>query len=258
MSDREAESIYVLFWLYRATPDWRRLPIAEREAGRAEFAAALQGRHGDLILRGAYSMVGLRHDADLLLWLHGPDLGQAQDLAAALRRTTLGSYVEEAYIYTGIVPQSRYAPEHRPAFVKGALPLTYLSMYPFVKTQEWYLLPFEQRRALMAEHGKMGQAHSAMPEVRIETAGAAGAHAVAVVAEAPAATPTGGVLANTIHSFGLGDQEFVVAFESDDPAQLEHMVEDLRAAEVRRYTSIDTPVFLGRRKEVRAALADLG
>jgi peroxiredoxin len=258
MSDRGAESVYALFWLYRAAPEWRRLPIAEREAGRAEFAAVLEGGLGDLVLRGAYSMVGLRHDADLLLWLHGPDLGQAQDLASALRRTGLGSYLTEAYTYTGLVPQSRYAPEHRPAFVKGALPLTYLSMYPFVKTQEWYLLPFDQRRALMAEHGKMGQAHSAMPEVRIETAGAAGAHAVAVVAEAPAPAPTGGVLANTIHSFGLGDQEFVVAFESDDPAQLEHMVEDLRAAEVRRYTTIDTPVFLGRRKEVRAALVDLG
>jgi peroxiredoxin len=258
MNDQGTESIYSLFWLYRAAPEWRRLSSTEREAGRAEFVAVLEAGLDDLVLRGAYSMVGLRHDADLMLWLHGPNLGQAQDLASALRRTRLGSYLEDAYIYTGIVPRSSYAPEHRPAFVKGALPLTYMSMYPFVKTHEWYLLPFEQRRSLMAQHGKMGQAHSAMPEVRVETAGASGAHAVAVVAEAPTAVPVGGVLANTIHSFGLGDQEFVVAFESDDPAQLEHMVEDLRAAEVRLYTSIDTPVFLGRRKEVSAALADLG
>ena len=257
MSGQETGNIYSVFWLYRAAPEWRRLPAAEREAGRAAFASALESHGGDLTLRGAYSLVGLRHDADLMLWLHGPDLGQAQDLAAALRHTPLGGYLEETYTYTGLVPRSRYAPEHRPAFTKGAAPRTYLSIYPFVKTPEWYLIPFEQRRALMAEHGKMGQAHSAMPEVRIDTTGG-GHHGGTAVAEAPAATAVGTVLANTIHSFGLGDQEFVVAFESEDPAALEKMVEDLRAAEVRRYTAIDTPVFLGRRKEIRAALADLG
>jgi peroxiredoxin len=258
MSGQGTQPTYALFWLYRAAPEWRRLPSADRESGRAEFAAALENGLGDLTLRGAYSLVGLRHDVDFMLWLHGPDLGQAQDLGAVLRRTALGSYLEDAYTYTGIAPQSRYAPEHRPAFTKGAEPRTYISMYPFVKTHEWYLLPFEQRRALMAEHGKMGQAHSAIPELRVETAGASGAHGVAAVAEAPAPAITGGVLANTIHSFGLGDYEFVVAFEAEDPADLEYMVEDLRAAAVRLYTAIDTPVFLGRRKDVRATLADLG
>lgn len=257
MSEQGTENTYAVFWLYRTAPEWRRLPAAERERGRAEFAAALEGGLGGLTLRGAYSMVGLRHDADLLLWLHGPNLGQVQDLAVALRHTTLGSYLEDRYTYTGLVPQSRYAPEHRPAFTKGAAPREYLSIYPFVKTQEWYLIPFEQRRALMAEHGRMGQSHSAMPETRIG-ASVGGAHAATVVIEAPPATKPGAVLANTIHSFGLGDQEFVVAFESDEPAALERMVEDLRAAEVRRYTAIDTPVFLGRRKEIQAALADLG
>jgi len=78
------------------------------------------------------------------------------------------------------------------------------------------------------------------------------------VAEAAPAAPTGLVLTNTVHAFGLGDYEFVVAFESEDPAAIEQMVEDLRAAEVRVYTAIDTPIFLGRRKEVRHALDDLG
>jgi chlorite dismutase len=258
MSGQETGNIYSVFWLYRAAPEWRRLPAAERDAGLDAFAGALEGGLEGLTLRGAYSMVGLRHDADLMLWLHGPDLGQAQDLAVALRRTPLGGYLDEVYIYTGLVPRSRYAPEHRPAFTKGAAPGTYLSIYPFVKTPEWYLIPFEQRRALMAEHGKMGQAHSAMPEIRIDTGAGSRHHGGTAVAEAPAVTPVGTVLANTIHSFGLGDQEFVVAFESEDPAALEKMVEDLRAAEVRRYTAIDTPVFLGRRKAIRAALADLG
>jgi chlorite dismutase len=158
-----------------------------------------------------------------------------------------------------MVPQSRYAPEHRPAFIKGAPPRDYLSMYPFIKTHQWYQLPFERRRELMGAHGRMGQKHSAMPEVRIEAAqGAPDNGGGVAVATAPPVAPIGQVLANTIHSFGLGDQEFVVAFESDDPAALVHMVEDLRAAEVRVYTSVDTPVFLGRRKSLAEALGDLG
>lgn len=249
------DTTFAVYWLYKVAPEWRRLESFEREHMRDEFARTLEERTGALTLRGAYSMVGLRHDADLLLWLHGPDLGAMQDLAVALRKTALGAYLENVYAYSGLVPVSRYAPEHRPAFIKGQPPRTYLSIYPFVKTPEWYLLPFEQRRALMAEHGRMGQRHSAVHEAAAPETGGGGT-AVAV-AEA-VAVAAGQVLANTIHSFGLGDQEFVVAFESEDPAAIEHMVEDLRAAEVRRYTAIDTPIFLGRRKDLRAALGDLG
>lgn len=252
---------YALFWLYKVTPQWRNLPEPERAAHRAAFAGTLEDNLGGLTLRGAYSLAGLRHDADLLFWLHGPDLAQANRLAVALRKTRLGGCLDSVYTYTGLVPESRYAPEHRPAFVKGAPPRAYLSMYPFVKTHEWYRLPFEQRRALMAEHGRMGQPHSAMPEVRIETSSGVGAQggSATALADAPvAAAPTGDVLANTVHSFGLGDQEFVVAFESDDPAALEKMVEDLRAAEVRLYTAIDTPIFLAYRKDLHEVLADLG
>jgi chlorite dismutase len=131
-------------------------------------------------------------------------------------------------------------------------------MYPFTKTHDWYLLPFERRRTMMAEHGRLGAAHSALPEVRIAVATDTNGGTAVAVAEAPPAIPLGSVLANTVHAFGLGDHEFVVAFESEDPVAIEQMVEDLRAAEVRRYTAADTPIFLGRRKELRAVLEDLG
>ncbi len=250
MDHGTAETTFALFWLYKASPEWRRLPTFERVHQREDFARRLDGRAGSLTLRGAYSLAGLRHDADLLLWLHGPDLGAAQELAVELRKSDLGSYLENVYTYTGLVPVSRYAPEHRPAFVKGEPPRAYLSIYPFTKTPEWYLLPFEERRRLMAEHGRMGQAHSALPETPHDDSPDAD--------RAPTRGIRGAVLANTVHSFGLGDQEFVVAFESDDPAALERMVEDLRAAEVRRYTASDIPIFLGRRGEVRRVLDDLG
>jgi chlorite dismutase len=257
MADQHNSSTYVVFWLYRTLPQWLQTEQPFRSALYNEFAEVIEAATDSLTLRGAYSLVGLRHDADLMLWLHGTGLDAAHSLAVRLRKTGLGAYLQSAYTYTGVVPQSKYAPEHRPAFTKGVPPRTYLSMYPFVKTPEWYRLPFEERRRLMAEHGRIGQPHSALPEVRIETAAPVGS-AATVVLDAPVSAPTGSILTNTINSFGLGDQEFVVAFESDDAAALVKMVEDLRVAEVRLYTAIDTPIFLGRRKPLREALADLG
>ncbi len=257
MSDQQ-QATYAAFWLYKTLSEWRRMGHAERARMRDGFAAALDAASGSVTLRGAYSLAGLRSDADLMLWVHGPDLGDMQALALALRRSDLGSYLSEAYCYTGMVPESQYAPDHRPAFTKGLPPRTYLSMYPFTKTHEWYRLPFEQRRQLMAEHGRMGRKHSAVPEARLDGPAHGSSQAGIAVAAPPAPAALGLVQANTIHSFGLGDQEFVVAFEADDPADIIHMVEDLRAAEVRLYTAVDTPIFLGRRKGLREALEDLG
>jgi hydrogen peroxide-dependent heme synthase len=256
MSD---ETIFAVYWFYKVTPEYRRLDARDRVHLCDDFAKAVEAHVGGLTLRGAYSLVGLRHDADFLLWLHGPSLNAAQDMAVAVRKTGLGAYLETPFTYTGMVSPSRYAPEHGPAFMKGEPPRGYLSVYPFTKTHAWYHLPFERRRALMAEHGALGQAHSALVEGRVATTEATGyaKGAVATAVVKPATQPRGSVLANTVHSFGLGDQEFVVAFESDDPAALERMVEDLRAAEVRLYTACDTPIFLCRRKSLRAVLDDL-
>ena len=257
-SNNNGETTFALFWLYRVLPQWRQVPPMERALMREEVALRLEERAGPLTLRGAYSLAGLRADADLMLWLHGPRLEEAQVLAVALRKTGLGAYLEQVYAYTGVVPPSRYAPEHRPAFTLGEPPRTYLCMYPFTMTPAWYLPPFERRRGLMAAHGRLGAVHSALPEGRsaVESEGKGGA-AVAVAA-APLVAPLGRVLANTVHAFGLGDQEFVMAFESEDPVAIAQMVEELRAAEVCRYTATDTPIFLGRRKDLRAVLEDLG
>jgi hydrogen peroxide-dependent heme synthase len=133
-------------------------------------------------------------------------------------------------------------------------------VYPFVKTTEWYLLPYERRRELMAEHGLIGRRYAvpreqlvpdAAPQSSAGKGGTALAQAPTVVAEG------GGVLANTVDAFGLGDYEFILANESDDPSELCRMMESLRATEVRRYTQQDVPIFLGRRREPAEALEDL-
>jgi hydrogen peroxide-dependent heme synthase len=254
MMDAAPVPIYAAYWLLKARPSWRLLDAATRRAARQEYLAALESRPAALTLRGVYSLAGYRADADLLLWLHGPEFGDIQTLAAALRRTALGAHLDWAYVYTGVATPAQYDPTHSAAFAQGTTPQRYLSVYPFIKTPEWYLLSFEERRALMADHGRLGRQFSVPREVLEAIAGGGAATAVAT----REAATGGGVLTNTVHSFGLGDQEFVVAFESDDAFEMVRMVEALRSTEVRRYTKLDTPIFLGQRKAAEEALADLG
>jgi chlorite dismutase len=215
---------YTAFWLLRRAAR-ERLPIGSREA-MAEYQDLFQAHRHLVALRGAYRTAGLCAGVDLILWLVVPDLGPLQDLALGLGRTALGRMLEPVQVYLGVAGASQYDPRHGPAFLRGLPPKRYLSVYPFTKTPAWYLLPFEERRALMAEHGKLGEEFST-------------------------------ILTNTVSSFGIADQEFVVALEDDDPATLVKMVQRLRAARVREYTQLDTPIVLGRCAELPEALADL-
>ncbi len=213
---------YTVFWLYRLNRERAPADVA----GAAEELVRLMERSEGTTLRGAYLTAGFRADVDLILWFLGHDPDHFQDLALAIARTTLGQALEPRYAYLGMAGSSQYDPTHGPAFLRGVPPKRYLSVYPFVKTPDWYLLPFEERRRLMAEHGRLGD-------------------------EFPS------VLTNTVNSFGVQDQEFIVALEDDDVGTLITMVQRLRAAEVRRYTQLDTPIFLGRRYEPREAFQRL-
>lgn len=263
-----SQSIYVAYWLYKLDPAFHRLRDGERESAKAEFLRALEARPTDLTLRGAYSLEGFRADTDLMFWVHGPDLDAIQRLAVALRHTGLGRYLDAVETYIGVVTPARYDPGHQPSFVMGAPAKDFISVYPFVKTTEWYLLPFEKRRDLMAEHGLVGRHYAVSREKLLafahdgSTRNGKGTGAATATAPAPAATleeeeEGGGVLANTVDSFGLGDYEFILANESDDPTELCRMMESLRKVEVRRYTKLDTPIYLGRRREPADAVADL-
>jgi chlorite dismutase len=278
-------STYAVYWLFRADPAFARLAATKRELGKRQFLAALDERDPSVVLRGVYSFAGLRSDADLMIWALSQDLDAIQRLNVALRHTGLGAYLLPVETYVGVTTPARYDPEHLPAFMQGVPAKRYISVYPFVKTAEWYLLPYARRRELMGEHGAIGRRYAvsranllAAREHANGTAnganganasdgGAAGARtatatktsakATAQVTTAPAAEEGGGVLASTVDAFGLGDYEFILANESDDPAELCRMMMDLRATEVRRYTRLDTPIFLGRLRESAEALAAL-
>lgn len=224
----EVVTTFANFWVYQIDPAWRRLSADEKASARQEFASIIEQADADgVTVRGAYSTAGLRPDADLILWVVTRDFDAMQRMAVAITGSALGAYLTTRWVFPGVSLGSRYTADHAPAFVKGTAPKRYLSMYPFVKTHEWYQMPFEERRSTMAEHGRMGREYP-------------------------------NILTNTISSFGISDYEFVVAFEGDDVAEMVKMVEYLRTAASRPHTKLDVPIFLGVLKELPDALADLG
>lgn len=216
-TDSNPKSAFTVFWLLETN---RQIDSANVVA---ETLEVFKRHEGSVSLRGAYSTAGLSPRVDLILWVVADSADRFRKLASELQKTSFGRIFTFKEVYLGVASMSQYDPEHGPAFLKGIEPKRYLSVYPFTKTPEWFLLPYEERRHLMVEHGKMGN-------------------------EFPS------ILTNTVNSFGIADQEFIVALEDDDPGTLVKMVQRLRAAEVRKYTAVDTPIYLGELLPLQEAL----
>ena len=222
-----SETTYTLYPVFRATAVLRELTGAELDDAGQELENLFKAweSEGRLRVRGTYSTVGFRADADLMWWLVADTAEDIQRAYAELRRTRAGHLLEPRWTFMGVVKPAEFTADHAPAFVKGEPPKTVLCVYPFVRTPEWYLLPREDRGRLLAEHGVMGRE---FPDV----------------------------LANTTSAFGLGDWEWILAFEADDADRLVECIRRLRDAGARRYTKEEVPFVTGIRKDVRAALGD--
>ncbi len=221
---------FVRFLLLKLNPSWRRLPAAEQIAQKQAFGAAIRQFHARMLLR-SYSLAGTRGDADLMFWQVADDLETIQTFQTLIFSTRLGSYLSIAHSYLGMNRRSIYQfpdlPEIDRHIEIKPQDSRYLFLYPFVKTREWYALPLERRQQMMEEHVRIGRKH---PDVRL----------------------------NTIYSFGLDDQEFVLAFETDDPADFLALVMELRESEASRYTLRDTPIFSCLQMSLWEALDALG
>lgn len=226
----EGRRDFVKHSFFKVSPQWRRLPPGERDHSKNQFAEVV-AEFSDRITMGSYSLVGTRADVDFMLWEISPTLEAINELQAQLNRTDLGAYLETPHSYLSMTRRSQYLDSHRHQGQELAtmriIGRKYLFVYPFVKTHEWYQLSQEERQRLMSEHFVIGHRY---PDVKISTA----------------------------YSFGLDDQEFVLGFESDDPANFLDLVEDLRGSEARPYTLRDTPIFTCVNKPLRACLDDLG
>ncbi len=222
----------VRFLFLSLDPAWRRIGAEEQAAHKAEFGETVQGFRARLLLR-TYGLSGTRGDADLLLWQVADSLETLQALQTAVFSTRLGGYLRIAHSYLGMTRRSIYEfppppdPERGPQVTVRPQDSGYLFVYPFVKTREWYALAQERRQGMMEEHVRIGRKH---PGIRL----------------------------NTIYSFGLDDQEFVLAFESDDPADFLDLVMELRESAASAYTLRDTPILTCIQMSLWDALDSLG
>jgi peroxiredoxin len=200
---------------------------AGREALTAEVEELLAQAAGkDVITRGCYDVQGLRADADYMFWWHAPSPDDLQELYARFRRTRLGRASEPVWSVMALHRPAEFNKSHVPAFLAGEEPRAYVSVYPFVRSYEWYLLPDGERKAMLAEHGMMAREY---PDVR----------------------------ANTVSCFALNDYEWMLAFEADELHRIVDLMRHLRGAAARRHTRVEIPFYTGRRKPVRELVAAL-
>ena len=180
----------------------------------------------DVVVRGTYDLSGVRADADLLVWWHAPAPDSLQSAYARLRRTGLGARLAPVWSQLAVHRPAEFNKGHVPAFMADEPAREWVCVYPFVRSYEWYLLPDEERRDMLVEHGRMARE---FPEVR----------------------------ANTVSSFALGDYEWLLAFEGDRLDRIVDLMRELRASRARRHVREEVPFFTGRRRPVAELVADL-
>jgi len=180
----------------------------------------------DVTTRGAYDLAGLRADADYMFWWHAPSAEDLQEVYTRFRRTAVGRVSEPVWSQMALHRPAEFNKSHIPAFLAEEEPSAFVCVYPFVRTLEWYLLDDDERRAMLAEHGRMARDY---PDVR----------------------------ANTVACFALNDYEWMLAFEADELHRIVDLMRTLRGAEARRHTREETPFYTGVRKPVGDLIAAL-
>ena len=200
---------------------------ADRDAEATDVEALFEVlAEQDVKVRGLYDVSGLRADADLMVWWHSSTPEALQEAYTRLRRTALGRHLEPVWSQMALHRPAEFNRSHIPAFLADEEPRRYVCVYPFVRSYEWYLLPDEERRDMLKEHGMQARPY---PDVR----------------------------ANTVASFGLGDYEWMLAFEADELHRIVDLMRDLRASRARRHVREEIPFYTGTRKAVAELVQDL-
>jgi hydrogen peroxide-dependent heme synthase len=193
--------------------DYRRPLAIEVEELFEQLAAK------DVTIRGTYDVSAFRADADVMIWWHASTAEALQDAYGRFRRTRLGRHLDPIWSNVALHRPAEFNKSHIPAFLADETPRAYICVYPFVRSYEWYLLPETERRALLAEHGRLARDY---PDVR----------------------------ANTVASFALGDYEWLLAFEADELHRIVDLMRHLRGSETRRHVRDEVPFFTGTRRSV--------
>jgi chlorite dismutase len=185
--------------------------------GATPLADALSSFEADgVVLRGFYDVSAMRADADILVWVHGPQPEKLQTAIRSLRRTDTFAGTTMEWSAMGVHRDAEFSKSHSPAFSRGVAPAEWVCVYPFVRSYDWYILPTEERRAMLMDHGLKGRGY---PQV----------------------------ISNTVSSFALNDYEWILALEAPELVDLVDLMRHLRETEARRHVREEVPFYTGRR-----------
>ena len=230
--DDSPQQQFVRFAFYKVQPEWRSLPEGDKAAARHELEQVVE-QFGEAMILRTYSTVGTRGDCDFLLWQVSYVMDDVHRLAARINASRLGRYLSLPYSYLAMTKRSVYVDKHVHEGQEGRMRTVrptdarYFFVYPFLKTRQWYRESLERRQQMMDVHIRVGHKY---PSVKL----------------------------NTTYSFGLDDQEFVVAFETDKPQDFLDLVMELRESESSLFTLRDTPIFTCLRMSLGECLQALG
>lgn len=217
---------FFTFTFYKVDPKWRWLNEMGKDEASREFSELLDAASKRMKIR-TYSTLGLRNESEFMIWTISQSLENIQVLASKIYTTILGKYIEPASTYLSMTRRSVYSNKVKLGYELDNEPLQYVVVYPFIKSREWYLLPFEKRKEMMEEHIKVGRKY---PEI----------------------------LLNTTYSFGIDDQDFMLAFETNSLSDFQNLIIELRETEVSRYIVKDTPMIPCVRKNIGDIVKSLG
>ncbi len=205
---------YTLWSVLRRDPNRAASGSTDELAGRLATV-----RERGVTVRGLYDVSGVKADSDLMIWLHGPDPQALQAALRELRRAELITTLLPTWNALGVHRDAEFSKNHLPAYLRNTEPKQWLTVYPFVRSYEWYLLPEEERGRMLAEHGALGRE---FPQV----------------------------LANTVASFALGDYEWLLGLEADELVDLVDLMRRLRHVDARLHVREEIPFYTGRRIEL--------
>jgi chlorite dismutase len=221
-----AQTRFLNFSFFKVDPKWRWLNEIGKEEAAKEFSSLIEVANTKIKVR-VYSTLGLRADADMMLWMISDNVEKTQVMTSKVYSTVLGKYLTPSHVFLSASRPSVYSSKITPGFMTDEEPMKYVVVYPFVKSREWYLLPFEERKKMMEEHIMVGRK---FPQVRL----------------------------NTTYSFGLDDQDFMLAFETPDLAIFQELIMQLRETKVSKYVVRDTPMIVCVHKNAEELVKSLG
>ena len=198
----------------------------QRKRQAKEFATLVSVANTKLRVH-TYTTLGLHSGTDFMLWMVSDSVEMFQTFTSKIYSTIIGKYIEPAFLYLSSFRRSFYSDKVTPSFMTDSTPLKYLIVYPFVKSREWYLLPFEERKKMMDEHITIGRK---FPEIRL----------------------------NTSYSYGIDDNDFTLAFETNDLSKFQDLILQLRETKVSLYVVKDTPMIVCLQKDIQNIIMGLG